>query len=142
MASALREQLLHSHYNELDFMEQLGLLVDRKEMVRHNIRLKPRPRRAILQQGACIEELGYQCCRDLDERIMLSLASCDWIRRHQNVVVPGATGVGKTCVACALDTTDKPSATTAFPHCSKIWLWVSAMDDSSRRCTNSPEPMC
>ena len=104
MASALSEQLAQPgeatsprHIDQLDFMERLGLLVDREEVVRHNVRLKSR-----LRQTACMEDLDYRTGRCRDRRLMLALARCDWVRRHQNVVITGPTGVGKSYVACAL----------------------------------------
>ena len=102
MASALREQLADPDCDQMDFMERLGLLVDREEVVRQDQRLKSRLRRARLRQTACMEDMDYRRSRGLDRRFILSLASCDWVRRHQNVVVTGPTGVGKSYVACAL----------------------------------------
>lgn len=102
MASALREQLERSDSDRLDFMERLGLLVDREAAFRYNERLKSRLRRAHLRQQACIEDLDYRSGRGLDKRLVLHLAGCDWIRKHQNVVITGATGVGKSFLGCAL----------------------------------------
>lgn len=102
MAAALRQQLAEPGASELDFMERLGLLVDREEVSRHNARVKSRLRRAKLRQTACMEDLDYRKGRGLDRRFMLALTSCDWIRHRQNVVITGPTGVGKSYVACAL----------------------------------------
>jgi len=33
---------------------------------------------------------------------MMRLVSCDWVSRHQNIIITGPTGVGKTYLACAL----------------------------------------
>ena len=51
---------------------------------------------------ACTEDIDYRAERGLDKRLMLSLASCDWIRQGQNVILTSATGCGKTWLACAL----------------------------------------
>ena len=101
MASALRDQLAQPDSARLDFMERLGLLVDREASVRESARLKARLRRAHLRQQACVEDLDYRTERGLDHRLMLHLAGCDWVRCHQNIIVTGPTGVGKSFVACA-----------------------------------------
>ena len=102
MAGALREQLERGDSDRLDFMERLGLLVDREAASRYNARIKTRLRRARLRQQACIEDIDYRRGRGLDRRFILHLATCDWIRQKQNVVVTGPTGVGKSYLACAL----------------------------------------
>jgi DNA replication protein DnaC len=102
MARALREQLAVPEIETLSFEERLGLLVDREATERDDRRLKARLHKARLRQTACLEDLDYRTGRGLDKRLMLHLASCNWVRRHQNVVVTGATGVGKSFVACAL----------------------------------------
>ena len=47
-------------------------------------------------------DVDYSQRRGLDKRVMLHLASCQWIRSHQNVLITGPTGVGKTYVARGL----------------------------------------
>ena len=49
-----------------------------------------------------MEDLDYRTSRGLNQPLMLHLAKCSWIRGHENVAIPGPTGVGKTFVACAL----------------------------------------
>lgn len=102
MAGALREQLQTADIEELSFLERLGLLVDREMTVREDRRLTSRLRRAQLRQDASMEDLDYRSSRSLDRRLMLRLASCDWIRARHNVVITGATGSGKSFIACAL----------------------------------------
>jgi DNA replication protein DnaC len=102
MLRALRHQMNDPESEKLTFMERLGLLVDRELTEREDRQLQSRLRRAGLRQNACIEDIAYDAGRGLDRAQIQHLATCDWIRRQQNVIVTGATGAGKSFVACAL----------------------------------------
>ena len=52
--------------------------------------------------SACTEDVDYRAGRGLDKRQIAALASCDWIRQHHNCLISGATGTGKSWMACAL----------------------------------------
>ena len=52
--------------------------------------------------GACVEDIDYRAGRGVDKRVMASLATCDWIRHAHSILITGATGCGKTWLACAL----------------------------------------
>lgn len=102
MADALTTQASHPEVQNLSFEERLGLLVDQQWAFRDNRRLARQLREAKLRVPACTEDIDYQHPRSLDRAVMRSLASCDWIRGHQGVIITGPTGVGKTYVSCAL----------------------------------------
>lgn len=106
MARALRSQLSDPASDpasgRLDFLERLGLLVDQEMTEREDKRLKSRLRRAGLRQSACLEDLDYRSGRGLDRSLMRQLSTCEYVRRHHNVVITGPTGVGKSFIACAL----------------------------------------
>ena len=102
MARALREQEQTPEIDRLGFLERLGLLVDREMTEREDQRLKTRLKRARLRQSASMEDLLFEAGRGLDRSLMLQLASCDYVRRHHNVIVTGPTGAGKSFVSCAL----------------------------------------
>lgn len=59
-------------------------------------------RQARLKQAAVAEDIHYRHPRGLDRAVVRRLLAGDWVRAHQNVLVTGPTGVGKTYLACAL----------------------------------------
>lgn len=102
MDRGLAEQLSTPDIQSLDFEERLGLLVDREVTERATRRLSRRLKTAHLKQSACMADIDYRRTRGLDKKLLLALGSADWVRRHLNVIITGATGVGKTFIACAL----------------------------------------
>ena len=102
MATALREQLELSQYHELGFEDRLGLLVDRELSWRDNRRLATRLKAAKLRHNATIEDIDFRAPRGLDRQVVLSLAQAGWVASHHNLILTGATGVGKSFVCCAL----------------------------------------
>ena len=101
MARALKEQLEMEDINDMIFEERLGLLVDREAVERETRRLKTRLRKAKLRQNASIEDIDFKQPRGLDKSLIVRLADCQWIKNHQNLIITGPTGVGKSYLACA-----------------------------------------
>jgi len=102
MAAALSEQMTQSAVQGLPFEERMGLLVEREVLYRDNRRLARLLQLAQLKVRAALEELDFRSRRGLDRAQIASLGSCDWIRSAQNLLIHGATGCGKTFLACAL----------------------------------------
>src|SRR5579871_58628 len=103
MALALSEQTTSGAAQALAFEERLALLLDREELERENRRLKRLLKLAQLKiRTATIEDLDYRSRHGLDRSQIASLTACDWISAHQNVLIHGATGSGKSYLACAL----------------------------------------
>jgi DNA replication protein DnaC len=102
MVAALTDQMTMPDIDELAFEERLGLLVDRETTERENRRLTSRLRRARLRHNAALEDIDYRSPRGLDKGLIQSLASCQWAKKHLNILITGPTGVGKTWLACAL----------------------------------------
>lgn len=102
MASALAEQMQNPELHELPFEERLGLLVDREITERESRKLTSRLRRARLRYNAALEDLDLRHPRGMDRALIASLASCQWVREHLNVLITGPTGIGKSFLACAL----------------------------------------
>jgi DNA replication protein DnaC len=102
MIKSLEEQRRMPEIQDLSFEERLGLMVDREVTERSNRRLGSRLKKAKLRLPASMEDIAYHPSRGLDKSLMLSLSGCRWIVEHQNVLITGATGVGKSYIACAL----------------------------------------
>jgi DNA replication protein DnaC len=102
MLSALEEQMKMPDIEKLSFDERFGLLIDREMIDRQNRRFKTRLRKAKLRQNACLEDIDFRHPRGLDKSLMLQLASGQWIKEANNLMIIGPTGVGKTYLACAL----------------------------------------
>jgi DNA replication protein DnaC len=102
MAAAFEEQLVQPVTQSLSFDDRFGLIVDREASHRDNQRLGRLLKNARLKHAACVEDVDYRSGRGLDKAVMANLIGCDWIRQAQNLVLTGATGCGKTWLACAL----------------------------------------
>ncbi|MFQ5346046.1 MAG: IS21-like element helper ATPase IstB [Mariprofundus sp.] len=102
MHKALSEQINMDAVESMDFMTRLGLMVDREITERANRRLQTRLKKAKLRQQVCFEDIDLRTPRGMDKQLILSLASCDWIKKANNILITGATGTGKSYLACAL----------------------------------------
>lgn len=102
MQKALIEQMDMPDRDALGFDERFGMLVDAEYADRENRRMTTRLKQAKLRQAATVEDIDYRHPRGLDKALMRALATCDWVRKHQNVILTGPTGTGKSYLACAL----------------------------------------
>jgi DNA replication protein DnaC len=103
MLTAWTEQQASPGLTEMSFDERFGLLVDAEALHRDNKRLKRSLDEAKLKiRQACVEGIDFPAKRRLDKSIVSQLAICRWIVETQHVTITGATGTGKSYVACAL----------------------------------------
>jgi DNA replication protein DnaC len=102
MADGFKEQLQQPPFQDLSFDQRFGMLVDGQWTWKENTRLKRLLKEAKLKLQASVEDIDYKTTRGIEKSVLMNLTSCNWIRNHQNLLISGPTGVGKTFLACAL----------------------------------------
>ena len=103
-ASELERQLEDAgSYSQLGFEERLGLLVDSEWNRRQSNKLNRYIRNAHFSAAtATMEGIEYIEDRHLDKAKMLRFATCQYIDDGRHIILKGASGNGKTFIACAL----------------------------------------
>ena len=102
MAAAYKEQLSDSSFQSMSFEDRVSLIVDKEWNSRKNNYLKRLIKQANLSEpNACIEDIEYHSDRNLNKNMITKLSTCNYIQEHHNVILLGATGSGKTYLACA-----------------------------------------
>ena len=103
MADCYRNRQGDPAFESLSFDESLCLLLDAQTTeVEHKRRIRLQRAAKLKAPQACIEDIDYAATRGLPRKLMAGLNACQWLERGQNVFFVGATGTGKTWLACAL----------------------------------------
>ncbi len=100
---ALKKQLAQpGTYQELGFEERLSLLTAEELTCRENRKAERLIKHARFRLNAELSKLDYRNNRGLDRALIRSLSQGNWLTLKQNILLTGATGSGKTFLACAL----------------------------------------
>lgn len=102
MANAYDRQLSQPQLQQEAFDVRLSLMLDAEHSSRETRKIERLVKAARMRESqATLEDIDYKASRALDRSTVMNLAECEWLRRRQNLILTGATGTGKTWLACA-----------------------------------------
>ena len=103
MARAYREQEASPGVADMPFDERLAMLIDAEwDARRANKRTRLLRQAGFPEPDANICDVRYDPDRKLDRARMMDLSNCKWVDAGRNLIVTGASGAGKSWIACAL----------------------------------------
>lgn len=102
MANAFRNMLDCGLLKDMSINEALSHLIDSEYDDRYNKKLARLISDARFRFNTDISQITYQKSRNISKDVILNLSDCNWIKRGENVLITGSTGVGKSFIACAL----------------------------------------
>lgn len=102
MVKSITERRIRPDHQDLSIDDWLSLIVDDEYLFRTNKRTNRLIQNAKLKhKSACLEDIDYQHKRGLVKSKILSLQNNQWVEKHQNLIITGPTGIGKSHLACA-----------------------------------------
>lgn len=102
MARAFRSTLEKGGVQDLTADEMISQLIEAEWDERYNRKLERSVQRAHFRYKASVEQISYDHERTLDKNQVMRLAECNFIKRKENVIITGSTGIGKSYLASAL----------------------------------------
>jgi DNA replication protein DnaC len=102
MAKTLVEQDKNGNADALSFEDRFAFLVEAEWLSRRSSRIKRLVTQARFRFPASVEDIDYTDKKGITKADVKRLASLSYIRRKQNVLLSGPTGVGKTYLSNAL----------------------------------------
>ena len=103
MAAEFAAQLKDSSFNALSFEERFSMAVTAEWNKRQTNKVARLIKKAHFgAPSATVEGIEYYEDRKLDKAQMMRLSTCKYIDEGHHVILEGASGNGKTYIACAL----------------------------------------
>lgn len=102
MREAYSLHLATSYNSKITEDELITLLIESEYTDRQNRKTERLRKGAKFRYDASIEEIEFTSERNLDKSAVLRLATCNFIKAAENIIITGATGVGKSFLASAI----------------------------------------
>lgn len=102
MADLHLQHIKENRIEKLTPDEYLALLTDHQWEDRQNRKIDRLLKQAALKQPATLADVDYTQNRNLDKNMFVRLATLDFIKRKENIILTGPSGVGKSYLAQAL----------------------------------------
>lgn len=102
MARAYETSLENDGLARLSGDELVKMLVEAEWDDRLNRNIERRLRNARFRYQSSMESIDYQADRNLDRGEIMRFAECNFIQKHENIIITGSTGIGKSYIATAL----------------------------------------
>src|SRR5574344_987926 len=103
LKQAYLRQIEDISYIKLSFEERLYNLLESQEIFLHNKKISMNLKLSkIKDKQAAIEDIDYSIKRKIDISVIKDLANMNFIRNHQNIIITGKTGTGKSYISQAL----------------------------------------
>lgn len=136
MLSSFKQYLEDPRQSELTVDEIIANLIDTEWEDRYHRKVNRLLKSAKFRYQGCIEQIDYTANRNLDKTVILRLAKCNWIKKKENIIITGPTGVGKSYIASTLGHQACLSEyKTLYFNCNKLFetLKISKADGSYSR---------
>jgi DNA replication protein DnaC len=102
MVRAFQDSMEAQNKNDFTTDEFVAYLTDCEWEFRQSNKLDRLIRYAKFRYQASMEQINYRLPRKLDKNAVMRLSDCSWVKKKQNIILTGPTGVGKSFLACAL----------------------------------------
>lgn len=104
MADIYDQSITQNMYSEMGQDEFTALMIDSEWEDRQHRKIERLIARARFQTHASAADISYQSTRKLDKTIIQRLLCLNFMKNHENIIITGSTGVGKSYIAQAIGT--------------------------------------
>ena len=102
MAESFKNLLETGRTMKLTIDEAVSYLIDAEWDFKHDRRLERLVRAARFRYQASLEELDFNLDRNIDKNKIMRLSDCSWIKKGEDILITGPTGIGKSYLGTAL----------------------------------------